>query len=217
MIIQIFTEGDSLAAHLRSFESLLAEAAQFGPVLVNSHSGLDSFPVEDAVKFFQHACDMERAVGVPVAHETHRGRILFNPWIADHLLQRVPGWRVCADFSHWVCVCERLLTREGAILRRVAERTVHVHARVGFEQGPQVPDPRAPEYAAHVAAHESWWDLIWDAQEALGMEVTMLTPEFGPPLYQPTMPFTQEPLGDLMEICDWQARRQRERFNRRGG
>ncbi len=28
----------------------------------------------------------------------------------------------------------------------VIESTVHVHARVGYEQGPQVPDPRLPEW-----------------------------------------------------------------------
>lgn len=32
------------------------------------------------------------------------------------------------------------------ILKLVADRTFHIHARVGYAHGPQVPDPSAPEY-----------------------------------------------------------------------
>ena len=39
-----------------------------------------------------------------------------------------------------------------------------------------------------------------------------LTPEFGPPSYQHTLPADGTPIGDLAEICDWQAARQAQRF-----
>jgi hypothetical protein len=90
-----------------------------------------------------------------------------------------------------------------------------VHARVGYEQGPQVPDPRAPEYQRHLEAHEAWWRLVWKAQERRGFRISTLTPEFGPPDYQHTLPFTRAPVSNLEEICDWQARRQMESFARR--
>ena len=44
-----------------------------------------------------------------MAHETHRGRILFNPWITCRLLDRFEHLKLCCDFSHWVCVSERLI------------------------------------------------------------------------------------------------------------
>ena len=94
----------------------------------------------------------------------------------------------------------------------VIERTDHIHSRVGYSQGPQVPDPRAPEYAGELAAHEEWWDRIWDSMEVRGREWASMTPEFGPYPYQQAVPFTGEPMVDLREVCDWQAGRQRERF-----
>lgn len=210
----LFTGGASVNDHLQSFRSQLHRASALGVEAVTSHSGQDGFSVEDSLKFFREAVRMEQDAGVRVGHETHRGRILFNPWIARQILSEVEGVSLCADFSHWVCVCERMLTREADIVKLAASRTIHVHARVGYEQGPQVPDPRAPEYESYLSRHESWWDLVWAAQRARGVAVSTLTPEFGPPNYMHLLPYTRQPVADLWEICNWQAARQRERFNR---
>jgi len=211
-IAQIFTTGADVQAHVTSFRSQLARAATFAPVLVNCHGGRDAWTAAEGQQFYAAALTVEREAPVAVAHETHRGRILYNPWIARDLLQRFPDLKLSCDFSHWVCVAERLLTTEGEIVALAAERALHVHARVGYEEGPQVPDPRMPQFAAHLAAHEAWWDMVWDSQAARGMTVTTLTPEFGPPLYQHTLPPDGVPVGDLAEICDWQAARQAQRF-----
>lgn len=215
-IAQIFTAGKTVDEHLVSFRQQLSGAAVLNPVLVNCHSGKDSWTVEDSRRFFDGALQMEADQSLPVAHETHRGRILYNPWITAQLLDTFEQLHLCADFSHWVCVCERLLTNadELKIIRQCAERCIHIHARVGYEEGPQVPDPRAPEYQTHLAAHESWWDLIWAAQAAQNQPVSTLTPEFGPPAYAHTLPFTQMPVSDVSAICDWQAERQAQRFAR---
>ena len=42
----------------------------------------------------------------------------------------------------------------------LAGRAHHIHARVGCEQGPQVPHPAAPEYQEALTAHERWWTQI---------------------------------------------------------
>ena len=109
------------------------------------------------------------------------------------------------------------MTEEEGILRECARRAIHIHARVGFENGPQVNDPRAPEWKNHVDAHERWWTWIWEAQRAQGASLVTLTPEFGPPSYLPTHPFTQAPLANLEEICNWQAQRQAQRFKEWSG
>jgi hypothetical protein len=83
-------------------------------------------------------------------------------------------------------------------------------SRVGFEEGPQVPDPSVASAAAALAAHESWWDMIWEDQRSRGMSVSTLTPEFGPPPYLHTRHKTAESWADLSGICDWMALRQRE-------
>jgi sugar phosphate isomerase/epimerase len=215
LICMVFTAGDNVRDHLRSFREEVETAAKFRPVKITSHSGRDGFSPAESLEFFRGAAEIEADLGLPVAHETHRGRILFNPWITRAVLEAEPSIQLCADFSHWVCVCERLLDGEEEIVRLAASRTSHVHARVGYEQGPQVPDPRAPEYSAQVAAHEKWWDWIWDSQAASGAVVSTLTPEFGPPPYLHTSPSTNQPVANLAEICEWQTVRQRTRFHER--
>ncbi|HAS19048.1 MAG TPA: xylose isomerase, partial [Flavobacteriaceae bacterium] len=39
-------------------------------------------------------------------------------------------------------------------------RTEHVHARVGFEEGPQVNDPQAPEWKKALERHLNLWETI---------------------------------------------------------
>jgi hypothetical protein len=212
-IPQIFTAGTDVAAHIESFRQQLKDAASFRPLLVNAHSGRDAWNEDGASRFFEAALEIEAAAGVPVAHETHRGRILFNPWITDRMLARFSRLKLCCDFSHWVCVAERLIDDQIDIIRRSAAACIHLHARVGYEQGPQVPDPRAPEHAPHLAAHERWWRMVWAAQRKRGDKVSTLTPEFGPPAYLHTLPFTQAPVSDLWEICHWQAQRQARNFD----
>ena len=67
---------------------------------------------------------------------------------------------------HWTNVAEAapLHPELLKVIAEIAPQVVHVHARVGFEEGPQVPDPRAPEYQSHVAGFEHIWSTIWKAQ-----------------------------------------------------
>lgn len=215
-VAQVFTQGQTVREHLESFRRQLGHAAEFQPLFISSHSGMDRWSEAQADAFFAGALEIEAALGIRVAHETHRGRVLYNPWTTDRLIGTFPALNLTLDLSHWVCVAERLLDGpELDIVKRCAERCLHLHARVGYEEGPQVPDPGAPEFAAHVSAHEAWWDLVWDAQERRGQAVSTLTPEYGPSLYLHTLPFTQMPVADLGSVCDSQARRQAERFARR--
>ena len=72
----------------------------------------------------------------------------FNPWLTRDLLEALPDLRITCDFSHWCVVSERLVLDEfNDILALAARHAHHIQPRVGYSQGPQVPDPRAPEYA----------------------------------------------------------------------
>jgi sugar phosphate isomerase/epimerase len=211
-IAQIFTEGSSVQEHIDSFKRRLEETQALNPRLVNCHGGRDSFSEAQGEEFFVQALKVEASIGIPVAHETHRGRILYNPWITSKLLRAFKDLKLCCDFSHWVCVCERLLEDQEDIIQQCAEHCLHIHARVGYEEGPQVSDPRAPEYQRQLEAHERWWRMIWDAQHKRGLAETTLTPEFGPPPYLHTLPHTDVPVANLWDICNWQAERQRANF-----
>ena len=207
-----FVPGGTVREHLASLERQMEECLPHRPWFFNAHSGSDAWSLAEAEDFYGAALELERRIGIPVAHETHRLRCFGNPWTTRALLERFPDLKLTCDFSHWVCVAERLLEDCGPIIELAARHCLHLHARVGYEEGPQVSDPRAPEWARHVAAHEAWWDTIWAAQRRRGLAESPLTPEFGPPLYLHTLPYTQTPVADLADICDWQARRQAGRF-----
>ncbi len=207
-----FDPGGSVREHLQTLRRQIDDCLPFAPVGFNAHSGADSWSLAEAQDFYGRVLEMEQELGIPIAHETHRLRCFGNPWMTRDLLRDFPALKLTVDLSHWVCVCERLLPDCGEIIDLVARHCHHLHARVGHEQGPQVPDPRAPEWAGHLAAHEQWWDTMWRDQRRRGMAIATLTPEFGPPPYMPTLPFRNEPVADLADICDWMAQREAGRF-----
>jgi hypothetical protein len=214
-ILQVLTTGETVEDHVASFRRQVEAGLALAPRLIGCHGGRDAWSEAESARFFAQVLEIEHEIGLPVGHETHRGRILYNPWVTARMLDRFPALKLVCDFSHWTCVAERLLHDQTEIIRRCAARCIHLHARVGYEEGPQVPDPRAPEYRYCLEAFERWWRLVWDAQEARGLEASTLTPEYGPPGYLHTLPYTRQPVADLGEISDWQARRAAERFARR--
>lgn len=195
--------------HLASFFAGLERAAAFKPKLVISHSARDCMTDDEQDRFFAAALEAKRVHGVPVGHETHRHRAMFTPWTTARLLRRFADLKITADFSHWCCVCETLLEDQADALALAMERTIHIHARVGYAEGPQVPHPAAPEYSRELSAHEAWWKQIANRRSARGLPWTTITPEFGPPGYLHTLPFTNAPVADLWDVCFWMAGRLR--------
>lgn len=206
-------ETRDLQRHLDDFARKTEAALEANPLFLTVLAGCDAWPLAQSVEFFGRAMEIADRLGVVASFETHRSRATFTPWITAQILAQLPGLRLTCDFSHWCCVCERLvLDEEPELLALFASRAHHVHARIGYDQGPQVPNPAAPEYEAALAAHERWWRVIWDARHAAGAEFVTMTPEFGPDGYLHTLPFTNKPVASLDEINGWMAGRQRERF-----
>jgi hypothetical protein len=96
-------------------------------------------------------------------------------------------------------VHESLLKDQEEPVKCALSRVGHIHSRIGHEEGPQVNDPRAPEWEAAVKAHLAWWDVVVEQKVKSGETLTVLT-EFGPPHYLPTVPFTNQPLADQWAI-----------------
>ena len=195
-----------------NLESGVAMAVESGAGQLTVHSGRDNWTVDQGSAYFEMALGIEEKYGLRMCHETHRGRILFTPWTTAEYLRRFPSLKLVADLSHFTCVCERLLEVDDVDLTPTYARTFHLHARVGYDQGPQVPDPRAPEFAGFVDRFDAYWEKIRDAHVARGEEVFTVDPEFGPPGYMHTLPYTQQPVADLWDICLWMADRLRSRW-----
>jgi sugar phosphate isomerase/epimerase len=206
LILQMYPEDRA------SFDVQVQRAATFKPFLINSQSAKDSMPYDEQLLFFGNAIQAEKQIGIPIGHETHRGRATFTPWSTTRLLRDLPELHIVADFSHWCCVCESMLPDQAENLALAIQHAIHIHGRVGYEQGPQVPDFRAPEYAYALTQHEQWWDEICAAHRSAARPYLSFTPEFGPPGYMHTMPFTNQPVVDLWDICFAMGQRFRDRF-----
>jgi sugar phosphate isomerase/epimerase len=175
-------------------------AAELGPHAAVVQGGRDRMEREEGSRFVAALVAAQARHGVPLYFETHRLQLLFTPWGTAAYLREFPELRICADFSHWVCVCERLLHDCEDELALAIARTGHIHTRVGHEEGPQVPDPRAPEWAGQRARHEGWWRAIVAAHRARGAAELSFSPEYGPIGYMPALPYTVQALADPWKI-----------------
>lgn len=209
-IAQVVTRGPN---HIESFREQLLRVAQLNPVLINAHSAADDMPNKEQLQFFEAALRIEEEIGIPVAHETHRGRAFFTPWQTASILRQFPKLTIGADFSHWCVACERMpqINSEDVIL--AMQQTIHIHGRVGYPEGPQVADPRAPEYAEHVEAFIQYWLQICKHRLSKGAPYATFTPEFGPPPYLQCHPYTRQPVVDLWEVNLWMFQTFKKRFH----
>jgi len=204
----------TLAEHLTDLEKKLAWSSELSPRFVNVLAGNDRWQLPQQVEFFGQALELAHKHGQAVTFETHRARSLFNPWVTLELIRQLPDLRFTSDISHWIVTCERLLDDPEDDLSAFVERVHHIQARVGYDQGPQVPHPAAPERAAELAFHQNHWEAIWKSQQARGYQVTTLTPEFGADGYLHHLPFTNVPVADLWSLNVCMAQIEREHFQR---
>ena len=211
-IALVYTEGEDHAEELRR---LSHEAMKYNPRKIVAHAGRDNMSFGKTIRFFEQALRIEEELGLPIAHETHRRRPLYSPMNTMVLLRELPDLHINADFSHWCVVTESMLEDHAEPLAIAARRAIHIHGRVGFENGPQVPDPRTKEWEDRVQKHEAWWDQIIAAHIVRGEKALTFVPEFGPPTYMPTHPVSGEPVADLWDVCLWSAERFRKHFNSR--
>lgn len=201
------------AQHLQSLREGIEWSLPAKPRFINTMAGSDSWTLHEKIEFHFALVQLESEYGIAISVETHRGRPLNSSWMARDILREVPDLKLTCDFSHFVVVAERLvLDEEPDILALCCEHAFHLQTRVGYAQGPQVPDPRAPEHVGDLASHERWWDEVWKSQIARGVGIATLTPEFGPDGYLHCEPYTGKPVADLWEINRWIALRQRDRF-----
>lgn len=166
---------------------------------INLHSGRDYFSFEENKKLVEYSIALSKETGIPIYHETHRGRMMFAAHTTAEFLKKYPELKLTLDISHWCNVHESMLENQKETVEAALQRTEHIHARVGYQEGPQVADPRAPEWAYAVNAHFAWWDKVVERKRREGKRITFLT-EFGPPLYMQTLPYTLQPLSNQWEI-----------------
>lgn len=201
------------AEHKANYEMHLANLLSVKPIKIDSQTGKDYFTIEQNKILFGLAKKMSLETGIPVAHETHRNKALFSAHDTYRLLQHVPDLTITADFSHWCSVAESLLNDQEEATALACKHSIHIHARVGHEEGPQVNDPRAPEWTNQLNAHLKWWDAIIEHQQKTGTATFTITTEFGPLPYMQALPFSQEPVASQWDINVHMMRLLKQRYD----
>lgn len=209
----LYGSGDKdFAKHEAQFQQVITDIAKAKPMYINCHSGKDYFTAEQKSKLIKFASGVSASAGIPVYHETHRGRGCYSAPVTKELMDKNPDLRLTLDVSHWCNVHESLLQDQAEVMALTLERTDHIHARVGHPEGPQVNDPRAPEWDGAVKAHFAWWDVVVERKKKEGKPATFLT-EFGPPDYLPTLPYTRQPLANQWDINVYMLQTLRKRYS----
>lgn len=197
---QYRAEGSTFRKFKQSFLSELHRCAEPKPLLINSHTGKDYFTIHENRQLIDIALEFTSKTGVVVAHETHRGKMLYSPQAFAQLSDIINDFPITADFSHWVCVTESMLENFTAILEKAINMTMHIHARIGFEEGPQVPDPSVKEWKYALIKFLQWWDKILAIKARCDNQIFTITTEFGPFPYMIHDPKNHQPLANHLDI-----------------
>lgn len=170
------------------------------PDAINSHTGKDYYDFETNCAILEITEEISRNSGIPIWHEIHRGRFSFHLKTLLTYTEKYPDLQLIADFSHFCVVSESDLSDQQDLLVQLFPKIKHIHARVGFEQSPQVTNPFTPEWEKHLDQYVTWWKGIVQLKQQLNHSELSITPEFGPYPYMPQMPFTKEPLADQIQL-----------------
>ena len=189
-------ENESVSEYIVKMQTKLRELAALKPHFINSHTGKDYYTFAENCLVIEAAMEIEAETHIPIFHETHRGRFSFHAPTLLPYLEKFPNLKLVGDFSHFCVVSESLLQGQEGMLEKIIPHIAHIHARVGFEQAPQVSDPSAPEWKTHLQCFTDWWQQILENCKQKGISEITITPEFGAVPYLPVLPFTQQPIAN---------------------
>lgn len=198
LVAQMNTWGATADEHIEILERQFADCVETQPLLINSQTGSDLFSLEENSRIHERAIQLSHESGIPFTSETHRSRPTSAGPSTRQLLEALPTLELTADFSHWFCVHESDLSNQPENVALAIERTRHIHARVGFEEGPQVSNPLNEATLPTTEKFLALWRRIIEARKAAGTAQMTITPEFGPAPYMP-LDLEGKPLAEAWE------------------
>ncbi len=190
----VFPAKESVTDYIQKMERNLASISSLNPLFINSHTGKDYYSFDDNCRVIEAAMNFSAKNNIRILHETHRSRLAFHTATLLPYLEKFPEMELTGDLSHFCVVSESMLEDQEEILEKIFPHISHLHARVGYEQGSQVNDPKAPEWNSHMNKFIKWWHQIINLKQKAGQKVFTITPEFGPVPYMPVMPYTKKPM-----------------------
>ena len=197
--------------HYDLYVAWLNKAKHLPCVKINSQTGKDFFTLEQNRALIEAAMDISKQTGIQIVHETHRNKFSFAAHITKQYLEKIPALKITLDASHWVCVAESFLEDQQEAMQLAVDRTEHLHARVGYPCGPQIPDPRVPEWQHALNMHLNWWDKV-AARKKNEQSLLTITPEFGPYPYMVHIPGNTQPICDQWDVNVYMMELLRKRY-----
>jgi sugar phosphate isomerase/epimerase len=199
--------------HKSVYAERLERLASVKPLFINSQTGKDFFSAKQNDELISVGDSISGSTGVPIFHETHRGKFSFAAHITKDFLQRLPHLQLTLDISHWIAVAETFLENQQEAVDIALSRTSHIHARVGYIEGPQVPDPRVPYWQDALQQHLCFWDKAVNINRKNEHSMLTFTTEFGPPPYMPLDPSTGKAVADQWEVNVFMMELLKKRYN----
>lgn len=166
--------------HKAEMEERLMALIAVHPLFITSHTGKDHFSFKQNIELLTLAEQLSSSTGNSIFHETHRGKFSFAAHLTKAYLEELPWLRLTLDISHWFTVAESYLQDQQPAVLLALQQTAHIHSRVGFTEGPQVPDPGKPEWEEALQHHLVYWDKVIQLKKAAGETQFTFTSEFGP-------------------------------------
>ncbi len=202
-------EGSDFKKYLDTLEKSLLEIAttyrakKSTPGFIISQTGREYYTKEQVAACFEVCDKISRETGIKIIQETHRFRWSYAAHVVMEYLEKFPDLQLALDISHWFCVSESFLEDQQDAVNLALQHSVHLHARIGHTQGPQVTDPRTPDNAIALQHHLKYWDKWIEHLRRSGVSECTITPEFGPYPYMIYTPHDNKPVADLWEINCW--------------
>jgi sugar phosphate isomerase/epimerase len=173
-------EGYKFALERNLNELVTYQNGHIKPQFITTQTGREYY-TQDQMEICFAICDrISKESGLKIIQETHRNKWSYAAHIVKDYLEKFPSLVLALDISHWICVSESYLEDQEDAIDLAIKHTVHLHARVGHIEGPQVTDPRAEENQEALARHLEIWDKWIVHLRKNKISKCTITPEFGP-------------------------------------
>ena len=191
---------ESVSAYICRMEERLLHLTEFEPLFINSHTGRDYYSFDDNCRIIERVQEIEEKTGIPIVHETHRGRFSFSATATAAYIKRFPNLKLNSDLSHWVLVSESDMSDQESTLSEILPHIHYAHARVGSTQASQLNLPFAPENHEMLTVFKNWWIRLKRNAEERGDANFYICPEFGPYPYMDVKPYSDKPIADQWQL-----------------
>lgn len=185
IVMTVKNASSKFETYLIELKKQLKELSSIGkgvlaPLFISAQTGREYYEHEQIQQCLDICKEVAQESNIPIYQETHRNKWTYALHGLAPMLKVNPDLKLTLDVSHWICVSESYLEDQQVALKQAIAHAEHLHARIGYPQGPQISDPFSAYYSE--AIKESWevWKEWIRSQIQKGKEKITITTEFGP-------------------------------------